>query len=70
MVTRYVGICQICEKTHKLYGRRLVHHGYVVKDRQFQKDCSGVNEVPYELSCDFLRTNLKSRQPARASLGT
>lgn len=65
MVTRYVGVCQICEAEHRLttdafpslgvYGteHKVVHHGYQRPgDGQIHGDCDGVGEVPFEVSCE------------------
>lgn len=64
-VTRFVGICQICEAEHKLttdafpslglYGEehKVVHHGYKRPGHgSIVGDCDGVGCAPYEVSCE------------------
>lgn len=64
-VTRYVGVCQICEAEHRLttdafpsleiFGteHKVVHHGYQRPgDGQIHGDCAGVGEAPFEISCE------------------
>lgn len=59
-VTRYVGNCQICEGDFKLDdGRRMVHHGYKRPGYgRIVGDCPGVHEVPYETSCELVKSYL------------
>lgn len=54
LAIRLIGSCQICEADHKLDEReRVVHHGYLRPgDGRIHGDCMGVDEPPYEVSCD------------------
>ena len=55
--TRYLGNCQICEGDQKLHNGRMVHHGYRRPGDGFiVGDCLGVGEVPYEVSCDLVKS--------------
>lgn len=63
MKTRHIGNCQICERDQKLLegrnllGLRLVHHGYRRPGYgSIEGDCPGVGELPYEVSCELLKT--------------
>jgi hypothetical protein len=57
MATRYVGNCQICEGDFKLHEGRMVHHGYERPGHGYiVGDCSGVREVPYEVSCELIKS--------------
>lgn len=56
--TRHVGNCQICEGDQKLLDSRMVHHGYRRPgDGVIHGDCPGVGEVPYEVSCDLIKSH-------------
>ena len=70
-VTRYVGVCQICEAEHKLttdafpslgiFGEayKVVHHGYRRPGHgSIEGDCDGVGEVPFEISCEATKRYL------------
>lgn len=61
-VTRYVGNCQICERDQKLtVDMRMVHHGYTRPGHgNIEGDCPCVGEVPYETSCDRIKSYVKS----------
>jgi hypothetical protein len=55
--TRYIGNCQICEGDQKLHEGHMVHHGYRRPgDGYIHGDCPGVHEVPYEVSCELIKT--------------
>ena len=55
--TRYIGNCQICEADQKLHQERMVHHGYRRPGHgSIVGDCPGVGEVPYEVSCDLVKS--------------
>lgn len=55
--TRHIGNCQICEADQKLHDGRLVHHGYKRPgDGYIVGDCPGVHAVPYEVSCELIKT--------------
>ena len=55
--TRYIGNCQICEGDQKLHVGRMVHHGYQRPgDGAIRGDCPGVGQVPYEVSCDLVKS--------------
>lgn len=65
--TRYLGNCQICEGDYKLRdynpSRVLVHHGYTRPGYGYiVGDCPGVNQLPYEVSCEALKTYLPRLQ--------
>lgn len=66
--TRHVGNCQICAKDHKVRDGLMVHHGYEVKDHQFQKDCAGIFQPPYETSCDLIKTYKAAKEKDLALL--
>ena len=79
IVTRYVGICQICESEHKLttdafpslgiFGEahKVVHHGYRRPGHgSIEGDCAGVGEVPFEVSCEATRRYRGSVAAGRA----
>jgi hypothetical protein len=56
-VTRYIGNCQICEGDQKLHNGRMVHHGYQRPgDGAIRGDCPGVGHVPYEVSCELVKS--------------
>lgn len=78
-VTRYVGICQICEGEHKLttdafpslgiFGQqhKVVHHGYKRPGHgSIEGDCAGVGEVPFEVSCEATKRYRDSVAAGRA----
>lgn len=55
--TRYIGNCQICEGDQKLHNGRMVHHGYQRPGHgTIVGDCPGVGGVPYEVSCDLVKS--------------
>lgn len=55
--TRFLGNCQICEGDQKLLDGRMVHHGYRRPGHgHIVGDCPGVGEVPYEVSCDLIKS--------------
>lgn len=67
--TRFLGHCQICEQEQKLHEGRMVHHGYTRPGHGFiEGDCSGVKEVPYEVSCELLKKYLPQVQNHLANL--
>ena len=68
--TRFVGCCQICEGEQKLTtSHGMVHHGYKRPgDGEIHGDCPGVHAVPYEVSCDLIKTYLASVQSQLATL--
>jgi hypothetical protein len=52
-VTRYIGICPVCEGEYRLHRQRMVHHGYKRPGHgSIQGDCPGVGYPPYELSTE------------------
>jgi hypothetical protein len=54
--TRFIGNCQICEGDQKLHNERMVHHGYKRPGHgSIEGDCPGVDEVPYETSCELIK---------------
>lgn len=57
-VTRFVGLCPICEGEFKLtVERRLVHHGYQRPGwGSIVGDCFAVGAPPYEISCEITKT--------------
>ena len=61
-VTRYVGNCQICERDQKLtVDMKMVHHGYTRPGHgNIEGDCPCVGEVPYETSCDRIKSYVKT----------
>jgi hypothetical protein len=63
--TRHIGNCQICERDQKLHKGRMVHHGYRRPGYgSIEGDCPGVDELPYEVSCDLIKTykvNMEAR---------
>lgn len=78
-VTRYVGVCQICEAEHKLttdafpalgiFGQqhKVVHHGYKRPGHgSIEGDCAGVGEVPFEVSCEATKKYRDSVTAGRA----
>lgn len=59
-VTRHVGNCQLCERDQKLTdGGHMVHHGYKRPGHgNIEGDCPGVGKLPYEVSCEAIKTYL------------
>ena len=56
--TRFIGNCQICEGDQKLHHGGMVHHGYRRPgDGYIVGDCPGVGQVPYEVSCDLVKSH-------------
>jgi len=57
---KFIGSCQICEGDFKLRNDRMVHHGYKRPGNGYiVGDCPGVHEVPYEVSCELVKTVLE-----------
>lgn len=54
----YKGECQICGRVQKLPKNLLAQHGYSVDWNMFQGVCSGSKELPYEKSCELIKTIL------------
>jgi hypothetical protein len=53
---RHIGECQICEGDFKVRGGLMVHHGYKRPGWGYiVGDCPGVDEPPYEVSCDAIK---------------
>ena len=66
---RHVGNCQICEGDQKLRDGRMVHHGYLRPgDGCIHGDCPGVDEVPYETSCDLIKVHKGALEYQRVGL--
>jgi hypothetical protein len=51
----HIGTCQGCGHRQKLPNGRLSLHGYSVKWNCFVGRCAACYELPYELSCDFIK---------------
>ncbi len=52
-VTRYIGICPVCEGEYRLHRSRMVHHGYKRPGHgSIEGDCPGVGYPPYEISTE------------------
>ncbi len=55
--TRFIGNCQVCEHDQKLHEGKMVHHGYKRPGHgTIEGDCPGVSQVPYEVSCDLVKS--------------
>jgi hypothetical protein len=55
--TRFIGNCQVCERDQKLHDGKMVHHGYKRPGHgSIEGDCPGVAEVPYEVSCELVKS--------------
>lgn len=54
---KYWGVCQICGKEHKVDIKTglLAEHGYKVEFGYYQGSCVGSDQLPLNVSCDFLR---------------
>lgn len=57
-VAREMGHCQCCNSFQKLPRGHLSLHGYTVAQGYFQGVCAGAGQLPYELSCDFIKTHI------------
>lgn len=69
-VTRRVGFCQICEGEFKLHGELMVHHGFKRPgDGYIHGDCFGVNELPYERSCELVKDYVSALRTRREAVG-
>jgi hypothetical protein len=56
LATRHLGHCQICEGEFKLHEGNMVHHGYRRPGYgNIVGDCYGVNNLPYEKSCELVK---------------
>jgi hypothetical protein len=67
--TRLIGNCQVCARDQKLHSERMVHHGYKRPGHGFiEGDCPGVGEVPYETSCDLIKSYKLRVENHRVSL--
>lgn len=56
--TRHIGNCQLCEGDFKLHLGTMVHHGYQRPgDGYIVGDCPGVHQLPYEVSCDAIKSH-------------
>jgi hypothetical protein len=68
-VSRLIGNCQVCARDQKLHSERMVHHGYKRPGHGFiEGDCPGVGEVPYETSCDLIKSYKLRVENHRVSL--
>lgn len=55
--TRHIGNCQICEGDFKVHLGTMVHHGYQRPGHGYiVGDCGGVNQLPYEVSCELIKS--------------
>jgi cell division protein FtsB len=68
-VTRFVGICQICEGQFKLDAQALmVHHGYKRPGGGYiVGDCAAVGHPAYEQSCERLKLYIVGMRAALAT---
>ena len=66
---RHVGNCQLCESDQKLRDGRMVHPGDLRPgDGYIHGDCPGVDEVPYEVSCDLIKVHKAALEHQLAGL--
>ncbi len=55
--TGTVGCCQICEGEFHLHNGKMVHHGFKRPGHgSIVGDCTAVGVLPYEISCEFLKS--------------
>lgn len=61
------GVCQICGKVHKVnvHTGLLAEHGYTLDFGYFSGSCIGSNQLPINVSCDFL---IETRNKAEGDL--
>lgn len=56
------GHCQACGHLQKLPGGTLAKHGYTVAFGYFRGVCRGAHVLPYEQSCDLIKTFIAEAQ--------
>lgn len=56
------GTCQCCGASQKLPSDVLSKHGYTVKWGFFSGVCQGAGHLPYELSCDLIKSCIANAQ--------
>jgi len=56
------GTCQVCGCVHKVSNTsgKIATHGYTVDHGFFNGECSGRHQLPFEVSCDFLKKHIES----------
>lgn len=54
------GTCQICGCVHKVSNKsgKIATHGYTVEFGYFDGECGGGYELPFEVSCDYLKKHI------------
>ena len=54
------GTCQVCGSVHKVGNKsgRIATHGYTVVHNFFNNECNGGHQLPFEVSCDFLKSHI------------
>lgn len=63
------GECQLCGKIQKLPSGVLSNHGYTVKWNMFEGICPGSRKLPYELSCELIKSQVPVIQERLKNLG-
>jgi hypothetical protein len=64
----HFGECQVCGHVQKLPGDRLSLHGYTKRWGFFSGTCNGSRALPFEISCDLVRTSIEQQRTAAAHL--
>lgn len=67
---KYWGVCQICGKEHKVDIKTglLAEHGYTIDNGWYNGSCVGSAQLPLNVSCDFLKAELKKVEAEFESL--
>ena len=54
------GTCQVCGCIHKVSNTsgKIATHGYTVEHGYFNGECGGGYELPFEVSCDYLKKHI------------
>lgn len=61
----HYGICQACGAEQKLPNGTLSNHGYTVAMGWFEGTCAGSKRLPFELSCDYIKTCIERAKKAK-----
>lgn len=62
MKSTHSGHCQACGRLQKMPSGKMSLHGYTVSHGYFHGQCAGSKELPFELSCDLVKTFIASAQ--------
>ena len=62
MKATHSGHCQACGRLQKLPNGKLSKHGYNITHGFFSGVCAGASHLPYEQSCDLIKTFIESAE--------